>query len=67
VTLNDPIRAIFLYSRNGTHALEPREEYRTWYNVDWSAMDKATYPKSEECVIDDYTVVEDSFNVPTLI
>jgi hypothetical protein len=30
-------------------------------------MDKVAYPKSEECVIDDYTVVEDSYNAPTLI
>jgi hypothetical protein len=67
VTLNDPIRAIFLYSRNGTHAYEPRSEYLAWFNVDWGAMDKTNYPKSEECVIDEYTVVEDSYNEPTLI
>jgi hypothetical protein len=64
ITLNDPVRAIFLYSRNGTHEYEPRNEYLTWYNVDWSAMDKATYTKSEECVIDNYNIVEDSYNNP---
>jgi hypothetical protein len=58
--LNDPVRAIFLYSRNGTIPYEPRSEYLDWYNVDWSGMDRATYVRSEECVIDDYTIVEDS-------
>jgi hypothetical protein len=56
-----------LYSRNGTHAYEPRSEYLDWYNVDWTNMDKDTYPRTEECKIDNYNVVEDSYNVPTLI
>jgi hypothetical protein len=58
--LNDPVRAIFLYSRNGTNEYEPRAEYLSWFNVDYSAMDKTTYVRSEECLIDDYTLVEDS-------
>jgi hypothetical protein len=67
LTLNDPIRAIFLYSRNGTHSSEPRSEYLSWYNVDWSAMDQVTYSRSQECVIDDYTLIEDSYNAPILV
>jgi hypothetical protein len=67
VSLNDPIRAIFLYSRNGTNEYEPRTEHLNWFTVDWSAMDKTTYIRSEECVIDDYTIVEDSQNAPVLV
>jgi hypothetical protein len=48
-----------LYSRNGTHAYEPRSEYLDWYNVDWTNMDKVRYPRTEECKIDHYNVVED--------
>jgi hypothetical protein len=55
-----------LYSRNGTHAYEPRSEYLGWYNVDWMNMDKVTYPRTEECKIDHYNIVEDSYNVPIL-
>jgi hypothetical protein len=65
--LNDPVRAIFLYSRNGTIPYEPRSEYLGWYNVDWSAMDTSTYLRSQECVIDNYNIVEDSYNNPILI
>jgi hypothetical protein len=39
ISLNDPIRAIFLYSRNGTTDYEPRNEYLNWFNVDFSKMD----------------------------
>jgi hypothetical protein len=60
LTLNDPVRAIFLYSRNGTNEIEPRSEYLSWYSVDYSAMDRVTYLRSKECVIDDYTLREDS-------
>ena len=60
ITLNDPVRAIFLYSRNGTNEFEPRTEHLLWYNVDYSAMDRVTYARSEECSIDDYTLREDS-------
>ena len=60
LTLNDPVRAIFLYSRNGTNETEPRTEHLSWYSVDFSAMDTATYPRCKECVIDDYTLREDS-------
>jgi hypothetical protein len=60
------VRAIFLYSRNGTNEYEDRTEHLTWYNVDWSAMDTSTYIRSQECVIDDYTLVEDSQNAPIL-
>jgi hypothetical protein len=67
ISLNDPLRAIFLYSRNGSHAYEPRAEHIAWYNVDWSEMDTSTYSRSQECVIDDYSVVEDSYNVPILV
>lgn len=67
LTLNDPIRAIFLYSRNGTNEFEARTEHLLWYNVEWSAMDKTTHSRSEECVIDDYTFVEDSQNAPILV
>ena len=30
-------------------------------------MDKASYVRSEECIIDDYTLVEDSQNTPVLV
>jgi hypothetical protein len=39
LTLNDPVRAIFLYSRNGTNEYEHRTEHLLWFNVDFSAMD----------------------------
>jgi hypothetical protein len=61
------MRAIFLYSRNGSNEYEPRTEHLSWFSVDWSAMDKVTYPKTEQCVIDDYTLVEDSQNAPVLV
>jgi hypothetical protein len=67
VSLNDPLRAVYLFSRDGTKDYEAKSDHLPWYSVDWSAMDKVTYPKSEECVIDDYTVVEDSYNEPILI
>jgi hypothetical protein len=67
LSLNDPVRAIFLYSRDGSKAFDPRMDYLPWYNVDYSAMDHTTYPMSNECKIDDYTVVEDSYNVPKLV
>jgi len=60
LSLNDPVRAIFLYSRNGTNEIEPRKEHLSWFSVDYSAMDRATYLRSEEGVIDDYTLREDS-------
>jgi hypothetical protein len=41
--------------------------YGSWYSVDFSAMDKVTYPKYNECAIDEYTVIEDSYNSPTLV
>ena len=50
LTLNDPVRAIFLYSRNGLTSptslwseLESRTEHLLWYNVDYSTMDKVTW------------------------
>jgi hypothetical protein len=58
ISLNDPMRAIFLYSRNGTHNYEPRNEYNAWYSVDFSAMDTTTYPRSNECIIDDYSLMQ---------
>jgi hypothetical protein len=67
LTLNDPVRAIFLYSRNGTNEYEPRAEHLTWFSVDYSAMDTVTYPRCNECVIDDYTLREDSQNAPILV
>ena len=60
LTLNDPVRAIFLYSRNGTNEIESRTEHLQWFNVDYSAMNRSTYLRSEECKIDDYTLREDS-------
>jgi hypothetical protein len=64
VSLNDPLRAIFLLSRDGTKDFQAMQDHIPWYNVDWSSMDKTTYPKSEECVIDNYSIVEDSYNNP---
>jgi hypothetical protein len=60
LSLNDPVRAIFLYSRNGTNEYEDRTEHLLWFNVDYSAMDQVTYLRSQECKIDDFTLREDS-------
>jgi hypothetical protein len=61
------MRAIFLFSRNGTNNTEPLNDYTSWYNVDWSQMDNLTYPRSHECVIDDYNLIEDTYDAPHLI
>jgi hypothetical protein len=67
ISLNNPLRAIFLLSRDGLNAYDQKQDHLAWYSVDYSSMDTTTYPKHNECIIDDYTVIEDSYNAPTLI
>jgi hypothetical protein len=67
IILNDPARAVFLLSRDGTLDYEKRTDHLDWFTVEWDGMDKSTYLKSEECGIDHYNLIEDSQNAPVLV
>ena len=51
-------RAVFLWSRDATIDYERYQLFHNWYYQSFSNMNQVTYPRSQECSIDKFTLYE---------